>query len=317
MKHKFGILVLSTLLCASSIGATVVPTEITQIKIEPLSLFYEETTIQITGTASRTNTLTFLILIYNDIYPDGKILFESKFTSASTKTFVYDNNLTRGSNQIGVEWWTSKKKTKSLIKTYVDTSNPRTVRVNDSPFDYTSECKYSNYLSISGWEQVSEKLTFKNFNSQYVPDFYHKVDLSNFKISCSTGFDTALTMRDGYLSVTNLNGIFDDLEQSGKNAIIPLGLKKSNDQYVLCFLNDMYVDQLTLRMSSNPKPGYVKTQYLYLPRNEKRNENEFEFNIKLNDFGMERNNYVGTFRYKSILNTLGDCHNSQYCVVNA
>lgn len=317
MRHKFGILSSSALLCLSSTGATTLTTEVTLIKVEPLSLFNEETKIVIGARSVRGESVSYTIRIYNDLYPNGEVLSEGKFTITGSKTFVYDNKLTRDSNEIGIEWWTSKKKTKTLLKTHIDTFNSRTVRVNDSPYDFTSNCCYASYMPATGWRNVTEKLTFENFNSQYVPDFYHRVDLSNFQISCTAGFDTDLTLKNGYLLVTNLNGTFDDLQKSGKNAIIPLGIQKVKDHYSLCFLNDMYVDQLTLRMSSSPKPGYVKTNHLYLPRNEKRNENEYEFNIKLNEFGMERNNYIGTFRYKSILNTLGDCHNSKYCVVNA
>lgn len=319
MKHKLSLLGSSILLCFSSTGATASTNELTLVQIEPLSLFNEETKIVIGAKASRTAALNYTISIYNEIYPSGETLFEGKFISTTTKTLTYDNKLTGSSNEIGIKWSivVSGKKIQYSTKTSVDVANPKTVRVNNSSFSFTSDCKYSSYTAVGGWRKVSEKLIFENFDGPYMPDFYHRIDLSNFKIKCSSGFDTALTVREGYLFITNINGTFDDLSQSGNNAIIPLTLKKSGDYYALCFLNDMYVDQLTLHMSSSPKSGFVKTKYLYLPRNEKRNENEYEFNIKLNDFGMERNNYAGTFRYKSLLNTLGDCHNSKYCVVNA
>lgn len=316
MRCRLLLLGSSILLCFSSTGAVSRATEITLVKIEPLSLFNEETKIQLGIRASRTDVLSYTVSIYNDLYPDGEALFKGTANTTATKTFVYDNKLTSSSNEIGITWFTSTNKKKTTIKTNMDVFNPRTVRITDSQFEFTSECKYSSYLPTSGWKQANEKLVFENFGGQYVPDFYHRIDLSNFKVNCTQGFNTALAMNEAYLFITNINGVFDDLEQSGKNAMIPLGIEKIGFSYSLCFLNDMYVDQLSLRMSSSPKPGYVKTKYLYLPRNEKRNENEYEFNIKINDFGMERNNYIGSFRYKSLLNTLGDCHNSKYCVVN-
>lgn len=317
MKHRLSLLISSILLCLTGSGATATTTaSLSTFLTEPFSLYNDMTTMEISAVASTKDVFYYEIYIINDLYPDGELLFSGSFSSKKSKTYTYDNELTRTSNKISIKWHTSKIKKINVISHTVEMCKPKTIRIKESPYKYESTSNSLLYSSAVGWKLVPQTLTFSNFDDHYVPDYYHKIDLSNFKITCNAGYPGELNYGNAFLYVSNANGKFNYLEQTGSKAVVTLSIKTSSRGYEMSFLKPLYVDQLTLQMSSTPRTGFVKTNYFYLPRDEKRFEEEYEFDLRINGLGIEKSTFVTTFRYKSVLNILGDCRNSKYCVVN-
>ena len=199
----------------------------------------------------------------------------------------------------------------------IDTISGSSYRISGSDCDYNTSGKIFTYKEASGWVSIVEKLTFTNFNDTYIPDYYHKIDLKEFKIKTSLSFPSILTCSSAYLYVTNYNGAFDDFKQNSGRAEFEISLAKSSSSYYLKFKDDLYVNPETLRMYSTNVPNTVKTSYLYFPVDGRRYEDKYNCYISINGLGISYSSFLLTFKYKSLLNIFGDCRNSEYCIVNS
>ena len=85
--------------------------------------------------------------------------------------------------------------------------------------------------------------------------------------------------------------------------------------YTFELKDDLYVNRETLRLSSTPKEGYVKTRHIYLPVNEMQNQSNYDCNFVMTDFGIDKDMIVHNFKLKALKNTFGDCSNSKYCII--
>lgn len=306
----------SSLLVASSMGATV-SYYADDFSVAPLCLDGKPSLMEFKVYANSTNTVTVKISIYNDLYTSSKSIYSSSFSSNQTVQFNYMNEYTRqGENEIRLTWQCKKTKQGATIKRNVDVSSGDLIRINSSRYFYTSNSSIFNHKNSSGDSSRKQIINFYNFENLYMPNYYHKIDISTFHFDFDGSFPYKLDFDSATLTLIDKNHIFNGLERSGENIFIPLSLYKNGNDYSLCFKNDMYVNQLTLEMSTKSQTGYVKTKYLYFPRNGKMYETDYDFNISIFGLGIDHSTFVSSFKYKSERNIIGDCRNSQYCVVN-
>ena len=317
MKSLFKLLLLSISLVASSIGATPSKTEsgITKIVCTPFYLNEKMSYVSLSVNATRTERASIKVSIVNDLYPDGIIIFTKMFSTSSKVDVEYNNEYTRPIGNSIVITQTINRAT-TTIKHDIEAVVSNAEVVNESPYEYTSTSNFYTWLSITKkWKTSKEVYVMTNFEEFYMPNYYHKIDISDFKITYKTtsGF---FNMRSGLLAITNLNGSFDSFEHDKKYAYFPIVLVGTSSNYNLSFENKFYVDPMTLIMSPVPKDGYVETKNLYLPRNEKRSENNYDCMLTLDGLGQDNTKFLSRFKYKSTLNILGDCRNSEYCIAN-
>lgn len=314
MKSRFSLLIFNIL--TSLFAGEIIPVNgLISFKVTPLNLLGKNSEIEICGGASSKTPLYVKVLLINDLYETGVEIVNYTFTSSGIKRFSYSNEYTRDKNTIKVTWQVKGSAETNTASHLIGVVSSSTYRITDESYFYRSKNNGIQYTPSSGWESIKQAITFKEFQELYMPDYYHKLDLSVFRITDSATFPSTLTCSSGLLSVTNLNGIFDNIA-TGNKIYLPITLNKEKSDYSLKFSNILYVNPVTLLMSSTPKDGFVETKYLYFPRNEKNKEMNYNLEIALSGVGFEYNNFIYSFRYKSILNILGDCHNSQYCVVN-
>ena len=77
----------------------------------------------------------------------------------------------------------------------------------------------------------------------------------------------------------------------------------------------MYVHPETLEMSFIPRDGFVATKYFYLPRNKTKQMLNQLFTLKMEKFGYGQINFSWDVRYINNRNLIGDCNDSDFCVV--
>lgn len=318
MMKNVCLLIPCALLTICSVGATAsAKTRINYFKCTPFFLNGDKTIMTFDVNASEALPLNIEIYIINPLYPDGTLLTKTKITSSKVLNYNYDNKYTYASeNKVKVSYSVGKEKKKSFSHA-IEVSNGSFYTLNDSVFDYSTTSKNYFYSGDSAnWTLNSERYTFYNFENTYVPNYYHKINISDFYLKANSTFQNKISYGNALFAITNREHAFDGFNHDETFAYIPLCLTKKGDDYVLSFDRDLYVDPFTLQMSPVQEDGFVKTDYLYFPRDKKRFENEYQCMITINNLGIDKATFVSYFKYKSLLNIFGDCRNSEFCIVN-
>ena len=275
-----------------------------------ISPFYLSQDSQIVIKTSKSY-LEFIVYIKNDLYTSQAIVSDT--VSAGTYTYVYNNAYTRSNNTVFVRYRTTEGgsfyQTKSLERNIVK-GQVEYIR-NNQPI--LADQTIASYSSIGMWMPTIVTYNFENFNGLYVPDYFHKIRLADFKISLDQNLHPFFSCKPR-LVIKNLNGAFDDACGQGEYASFDLVAKEKDDYYYFALKNTFYVHPRTLKMSSTKKSGYVATKHIFFPRNEMHNQQLYESRIVLVDFGIDKDSLFYDFEIRAQKNILGDCSNSKYCV---
>ena len=68
-------------------------------------------------------------------------------------------------------------------------------------------------------------------------------------------------------------------------------------------------------MSFNPEEDFVLTRYFYLPKNGREDLIDKKMNVYLYGAGLGSSNITWNLTYLAGQNLLGDCSDSDYCIV--
>ena len=157
--------------------------------------------------------------------------------------------------------------------------------------------------------------SFSGFEGLYVPTYFHKIDLSDFRILI-TKADHPFFNCTPSLVIKNYNNAFSGIEGAGENVVFPLKLVEKNDGFSFALVNEYQVDTESLRMYSSIDLMLMpKTRHIYLPRNEMQNQDKYQCYFQFNDFGIDNNLVIHQFEIKATQNIFGDCSNSKYCII--
>ena len=299
--------VVLTSLCSVNKSKQIEPFE--YIDISP---FYSNKETKVVVSTKR-NYLKFNLYIRNDKYEDQQIISGEIF-SPGTYIYSYSNSYTRTSNYVllrysidGSNYVDGGIATRNITK-----AKYRTIENNES---FSSTSTILRIKSDNSCVVRTIKYSFSGFEGLYVPSYYHKIQLDNFKILLSKD-DIAFFNCTPTLFIKNYDGSFDGIDGSGENASFELKLIEQSYGYTFALAKDFFVDSETLNMYSQ-RHGLTtpKTKHIYLPINEKRNEDKFECYFQFNEFGIDRDMVFHHFELRSEKNIFGDCNSSKYCIV--
>lgn len=279
------------------------------ISIAPL-LIGSNTPIEVDTSASY---LRFAIYISNTRYSAQEIVSDT-ITKPGVYTYSYNNSYTKTKSQIYVKYWTSESGTSKESAKYdfnvTGTSTSRYI----SDDDVISTTKTIGiFKSDLSFERKEMTYSFEGFKGIYAPDFYHKIDLQEFKIYLDKKYHFFMKANIELL-IGNVDGVFNDIDGLDSHASFPLVLEDKGDYYAFSLVHTLYVNPINLRLSSNPKAGYVQTEHIFLPVNEMQNQAQFNAYFALRSVGIDNDLWIHHFEIRATSNLLGDCHNSQYCV---
>ena len=285
-------------------GSSEVPFD--AIYISPLHYDSDSTVI----VASNMDNVNFKVLLSNE-YQDEREVLNVSNCSKGTHTFKLDNTYTRINNRIKVSYYSNGTwKNSSEIEMKVSTPKIKYI-TNNEP--YTPLEKYKVLNSRLSWRDRFASYSFNNFDGLYIPSFYHKIDLADFEILPDQISQESFSCNPA-LVLKNVNGVFDDIDGANSSVEFNLQLVKTEDGYSFELADDLYVDKQTLLLSSSYKEGYVKTKYIYLPRNDMREQSNYDAYFVLEDFGINNDVVFHKFELKATKNIFGDCRNSEYCI---
>mgnify|MGYP003312709221 CR=1 FL=1 len=284
-------------------------TSIYNFCIEPLSTTKKESRMWFSFPAMASGKIISKVYLENDLYPDGILIGSATSgTKKYEKVLTYDNRYTRANNKIRLE-------TTSVLGTFVTTNDillkkAQTFMINSDGQTISEETPCLYYDSGSFYNK-NYTYTFNGFESMYSPEYYHFYSPNNYSLSTTSKF--SLSNIEACLYLTNRNGVFDDMPFEDDLIKIPLSVSSKGK---LALKDKYYVDPMTLKMSATSKLGYVETSYLYLPKNEMRYQGEYEGIIRFSNFGSNGSKVIYSFKLNALANIMGDCVNSEYCVLN-
>ncbi len=257
--------------------------------------------------------LKFSINISNDLY-STKEIYQGTVTKPGVYTYVYNNEYTRTKNKVFIKYTTTEGGTYKTSSKYDFniTGSSKTRYINDDSEVSTTKT-IGVFRSDLSFEASKMNFSFEGFIDYYAPDYYHKIDLKEFKIHLDSKYHTFMSSNP-YLIFANVDNVFADIENVDDYASFDLTLVDQGDYFTFALAHTMYVNPNNLRMSSNPKVGYIQTDNIFLPVNEMSNQKDFGAYFAMKSMGIDLDYWVHKFEIKAETNLFGDCHNSKYCV---
>lgn len=114
------------------------------------------------------------------------------------------------------------------------------------------------------------------------------------------------------MEIEDKNNIFPLLTHKEDKVIINFELENKNGMYYLSLLDKLYVYNGTLILSNSPKEGFVRTNYLYIPKN--CSKDEFDITIYFKNLGLQKVNCYYNYVLRRKNKFIGTCSTSLYCV---
>ena len=260
---------------------------------------------------SKSSNYRISAYIENDLYTSIPFM-QTKINGTGTYSFTYNNTYTRLSNRIYVVM------SKDDNTTYSQTIDMKMVSPGYEDVNAHSQFTSNNDLVILdsnfNWQRLKVNYTFENFDDYYVPDYFHKFELSNFAVSIPEE-QRSFFGCDTKLGIQYKNNVFDDIA-GASNGYVEFKLKRrlTNGKYYFGLEQNLYVHPITLKVSSQKKDGYVQTRHIYFPRNDMHNQEDYSCFFLFENFGIDKDSVYHRFHIKALKNIIGDCHNSKYCV---
>ena len=159
----------------------------------------------------------------------------------------------------------------------------------------------------------NEIFDFSNTILTFEEATYYYLDITKFKftynsLSCPTILKATLKMVDRSRLFPNL----------APNRVVFLPLKiniNKNKEVYFSFANQLFVNPNSLSMSNRNLPGYIATNKFYLPRKGSKLFDKYKIEFIIDEIGVNKSNFRCTLNYFYNKNLLGDCANSDFCVV--
>ena len=188
-----------------------------------------------------------------------------------------------------------------------------TINVNDYLSSY---CSFDRTIidPDRSTRNPQERFMFDNFLDYFDVDNYYRLKLNNQKMTyaCYKVFPGG----KAYLHFIDNDHLFPDLDDKRKVPEVLIPLRIINDGGIYFdFPTNMYVNPQSLSMSLEAKPGYKLTNYFYLPINSRSKLVDRKFTLVVKDFGHNKTNFNWDIYYTNTRDLIGDCANSDYCVV--
>ena len=187
-----------------------------------------------------------------------------------------------------------------------------------------------NYFSTSDIEEnpvlspLYYSFTLNNKNTPQEKFYFHEtelvcnesskayIDISN--IYFKYDFLDKLTFNSCKARILDINNYFTLFSKTNDFAYIPLTLKQEDDRYYMKF-QGIYANPDTLECSPIQYAGYRPCDKLYIPLSKIKEVKPFQFVISLYQLGISRTTIHLTVSYYPTGNLVGECSNSEYCLV--
>lgn len=256
----------------------------------------------------------FELYLTNDRYKSGVVIAQDTITKKGKYSYTYNNSYTRNTNKIFLKYRYKSGGSQTTSGSYdFNLVGGKTYQFDDESI-ISSTGSVGIFHSDMTFSEENITYTFEGFDDYYAPNYYQKIELSEFHIYVDEKYHKYIHANPS-LVIANVDGVFDDINGSDESVIFPLQLIETENGFSFALASSYYVDPFTLLMSTNPKAGYVQTEHIFLPVNKMAVQQEFESYFALQNFGISNEYLIHHFTLSAVNNIMGDCTNSEYCVV--
>lgn len=174
-----------------------------------------------------------------------------------------------------------------------------------------------NYVELKNGVYTSkrDRFIFHGFTSVIEDEYYYYLDLSSLWFESENPFEydsiSLLIRRSGTLYNLLSYSTFLDYR------LVPLNVIEVSSQYRFAFASPLYVEPNSLLMSVTPRNGFLETTKFFFPRNYYSSEKDIDMRIIIRKAGYNQFDIQYNFIYFSNLRYIGDCRNSQYCIMTS
>ena len=175
------------------------------------------------------------------------------------------------------------------------------------------------YTKEKGNFVASNRYFFENCYSTNNLTIFNKFDIEHFTLSEKID-DIYVQMDCGEISVKipTIYGLFCDCSNAEiEQGYLSIGLnfvEKEDKRYGFSFADDLYVNPYTYEMARSQLNGFVKTKYLYLPKNGFHDFESIKLNVNATNLGVACINMTYDVYIESDKSRIGNCVTSQYCI---
>lgn len=277
-----------------------------------LSINQKPTKCNVTVKGLLKKQKNFYVSIFNEYYPNGYKFYEGVLASNSNINFEYDNMHNGTSNQIKLFYEGNISYDVLTINAVFESGKNSVINSENYSLSPGTGFIVNDAGNISTY---TDTYNFKNFNESYTPTYYHNISLDNYQIVKTNNAMQNFSADSISLYLTNREGVFDNMPGNHNYMIVPLSIYSNGTKSYLKLKNFYYVNPKTLLMSEEYKVGYVSTGHIYFPHNEMKYQGEYEGRIIFSHINGGQSNLTYKFSLNAELNLLGDCIESEYCVV--
>jgi len=154
---------------------------------------------------------------------------------------------------------------------------------------------------------------FENISETLLCDTYYRLDISSYSFIYES---EKYTYTSASMYIYNYPECLQSLDPLRLGFIqIALNLTYKDGKMLVSYKYQFYVHPKTYQISLLSKTDYVPTKYFYLPVNHKEDLEGMKINFKFNEVGFTRQSFAFCSYFAGGNNLLGECSDSDYCVV--
>lgn len=273
-----------------------------------------------TNVGSVKNKLIYFY-VYNSSYPTGTMINNTRPKDSSGVCDILFTTycFVKGKNEVHIFFFDEDgKKNEYLFNVSIDDRAP-TVEVSSLKNQCYEMANIQGYTKSRGYFTATNRHDFQNWTKQYYLPIYNKFDITNLKYREMIGnYLVAAQYESIKLYIPTNYDIFADVTQEErKSSRLSLNLElveSGHYNYYLRFVSQLYVNPITHQMARSPRNGFVKTNYIYLPKDGYAKTNNLRFYIACEKIGTMRMKFNYNFVVQGSKSRIGDCIMSEYCV---
>ena len=290
------------------------------ISIEPIkhSIYSSRMTVKYSFRKATTSLASLTIRIVNSQYVRGKqIYIKSGFEQANTIVYDYPetySTLTRSDVFIFELGGQANDSVSISSKVY----EPQIMTIRNENETYETSPNIAIYRRDQGITYYSEKFIFTNLKQDYVLGKYWGVDLYSLMFNYVAPDFLPLTYDNPRLIIEGREGAFSKIGTETGIAnwrFLSLTLDKDDKsgKYLFRPSDQLYVNPITLDMSSYPIENYIATKYLFFPRPTEDIET-YTIRFMVDNLGANNSQLAYEFFVSITSDLYGNCNDSSYCL---
>ena len=179
-----------------------------------------------------------------------------------------------------------------------------------------SYVSHGNAWSIKGYKLDDEEIiNFAESDFTYTLTRDRRLDLSMMYLNYEKGYTLYHNDYSNFMYIYDPENYYQYFDHDDEGFIIPIEWEQENNK-ILMYTKNLYVNPNTLEMSPEPRYGFEPTSEFYVPvGREMCLDNEFNY-IRLNQITLGRDMiYLDTLEYIDLEESfIGLCGSSTYCV---